>query len=640
MKTSEEITQAFFSFWEESPRNSKIIPNASLVPNNDPTLLFVNSGMFPIVPYLGGQEHPLGKRLCNMQRVIRTIDIDEVGDNRHLTFFEMIGNWSLGDFTKKEQISWCLELYVEKFGLDPKRLYITVWAGDETVPRDDEAIFLWQEAFKKYNINALFSDDITKIPEHLLEEKVADSYHIFAYGKSDNWWMRGARVCGELGGPSSEIFYDLGVKERHQEIYHINDDSGRFIEIGNNVFMEYALDESLNWKPLPQKNIDFGGGFDRIMFAVQNKNDAFATDLFKPIISFIEAISGKTYNPGVSPFEETRAFRIVADHARAATFILADNVIPSNKDQGYILRRLIRRMIRYALQLGIEQDFTAQVAIMVIEKMNPRYPYLALMQDEILKELAKEEARFRITLRKGLEELNKVSGDFEKFTGKKAFYLYETYGFPIEMILDELHIEKDAALQLQQEFNDEQEHHKQASRKGAEQKFTGGLSDHSLLTTRLHTAHHLLLKALQEVLGVDVKQKGSNITGERLRLDFNYFEKLSELQIQKIESIVNTKIKEGLFVTHITLPIAEAEAIGAEQEFGQKYPDKVIVYFISKNSDITSENYREKDYFSAEFCGGPHVTNTLELGDENQVFKIIKQESIGSGLRRIKAVLH
>lgn len=297
MKTSEEIRQGFLDFWSESPRNSKSVPNMSLVPNNDSTLLFVNSGMFPLVPYLAGQPHPLGTRIHNVQRCIRTKDIEDVGDNRHLVMFEMIGNWSLGDFTKEDQIKWCLELYVNRFGLDPKRLYISVWAGDEVVPRDDLAISLWKEAFKKYGVDAEFSEDITNIPSDLKEGEEW-KYRIFPYGRDANWWERG-HASGELGGPSSEIFYDLGVKERDQEQYHINDDSGRFIEIGNNVFMEYKLDENMAYEPLEKKNIDFGGGFDRIMFAVQDQVDVFATDLFQPMIKKIEELSGRSYKGGI-----------------------------------------------------------------------------------------------------------------------------------------------------------------------------------------------------------------------------------------------------------------------------------------------------------------------------------------------------
>lgn len=478
MKSSEQIKKAFLDFWTESPRNAKIVPNASLVPNNDSTLLFVNSGMFPLVPYLGGQPHPLGTRLCNVQRCIRTNDIEDVGDNRHLVLFEMIGNWSLGDFSKKDQIPWCMELYVERFGLDPKRLYVSVWGGDDVVPLDQQAIDLWKEAFKKYGVEAEFSEDISNIPDNV-EEGEKWKYRIFPYGRSDNWWERG-HAPGELGGPCSEIFYDLGIKERDQEIYHINDDSGRFVEIGNNVFMEYKLDENLNYNPLEKKNIDFGGGFDRIMFAVQNKNDAFSTDLFEPIIKKIEEISGKTYKSGIKIDKDTKAFRVVAEHARSATFILADGIVPSSKDQGYILRRLIRRMVRFALDLEIKENFTKVLSEAVIEKMKEGYPHLETNRQKILEEIEKEEIKFRNTLLKGIKEIEKFKQSGKTLNGVDAFHIYETYGFPFEMTLDEMGIsDKNEIKRVTEEYNAEKMKHQELSRSGAEQKFKGGLADSS-----------------------------------------------------------------------------------------------------------------------------------------------------------------
>jgi len=627
-KTSEEIREIFYDFWKNSVPNFKEIPNESLVPNNDSTLLFVNCGMFPLVPYLAGQPHPQGKRLFNIQRSIRTIDIDEVGDNRHLTLFEMIGDWSLGDFTKENQIPWLMELYVEKFGLDPHRLYGTVWAGDDAVPQDDVAIETWKKAFKKYGIKAEFTKDITQIPQSL-EEGKEWPYRIFPYGKSDNWWSRGVMVEGELGGPSAEIFYDLGVKEREQDKYHINDDSGRFLEIGNNVFMEYKLDKDLKWQELEQKNIDFGGGLERVMVAVQGVNDVFATDLFKPYIKFVEEISGQKYTPSVEITPITKAFRVIAEHGRAATFILGDRVLPSNKDQGYILRRLIRRMVRYGMKLGIKDDFTSLIGEQVIVKMKDIYPHLEENKEKILDGFNTEENKFKTTLKKGLKEIEKIKESGQQIDGKQMFHIYETYGFPPELTLEELAIEENDRNRFMKEFNKAQEDHKSLSRAGSKQKFQGGLADQSGETTKLHTTQHLLLKALQTVLGDSVKQKGSNITAERLRMDFNFDRKLTEEEISKVEEIVNEKIVEDIPVKRIEMPKEDAEKVGAEMEFGQKYPDVVSIYFVGDRNE----------FFSAEFCGGPHVERTGILGAGGKKFKIMKQENVGAGVKRLKAKL-
>lgn len=631
--TSKELRQKFIDFYLE--RGHSEAQNASLVPNTDSTLLFVNSGMFPLAKYLGGLPHPQGKRLVNLQRCLRTKydDMLEVGDNRHTLMFEMMGNWSLGDFFKKEQIPWVLKLHVDVYGLDPHRLYVSVWGGDDLVPRDDEAIIIWQEAFSEYGIEAEFCEDITAIPQDL-ESGKTHTARIFPYGESDNWWQRGD-AAGELGGPSSEIFYDLGEKEFDQEEYHINDDSGRFIEIGNNVFMEYQLDSDLNWQPLSQKNIDFGGGFERVLMCVQGKRDIFETDIYAPILEKIRAISGKEYEG-----EAKRFFRILADHSRAATFILADGVSPSNKDQGYILRRFIRRLVRFGKQLGIEGDFTADLAEDVISVMSDFYPHLEENRAQILQEISAEEAKFQQTLNKGLKEIAKIKTAGDKLTGEKAFYIYETYGFPLEMTFDELEIDEKQAELIEVEFNRAADSHRQQSRAGAEQKFTGGLADKSTETTALHTAHHLLLAALQQILGEHVHQRGSNITAERLRIDFSHPEKLTAEQISEVEELVNSWIDAKLNVARIELAKAEAEEIGAEMEFGQKYGDTVAVYFIGDFAAEPSsvEEIDQTKVISKEFCGGPHVENTSELAKLGK-FKIKKEQSSGAGVRRIKAVL-
>ncbi len=644
MKTSQEIRKAFFDFWTETPRNFKIIENVSLVPNVDSTLLYVNSGMFPLAPYLAGAHHPLGTRLCNFQRCLRTNydEMIEIGDNRHTLMFEMMGDWSLGDFTKADQIPWILELLVERYGLDPSRVYVTVFAGDDDAPRDDEAIEIWKKAFTKYGIDAKFSEDIYNVPTNIDDGKHW-AYRIFPYPKRKNWWER-AHAKGELGGPTSEIFYDLGQVEVPQEKYHVNDDSGRFIEIGNNVFMEYSLDEQLRWIPLTQKNIDFGGGFERIVMIAQDKADIFETDIYEPIIRRVEEISGKPYKTNGKKNEWTPSFRIIADHVRAAVFILGDGIKPSNKDQGYILRRFIRRLIRFGKKIGIEKSFVVDVAELVIDHMGGVYPHLAEGKESILENLRKEELSFAQTLNKGLREIEKYRDRTDVFTGETAFWIYETFGFPIEMIFDELAFSETRLVEIQNEYDKAEELHREKSRAGLEKKFRGGLADTSDLTTRLHTAHHLLLAALREVLGAHVHQRGSNITAERLRIDFSHDEKLSDGEVELIEKIVNEKIQEGWQVVMKTLPREKAEQIGAEMEFGAKYGDLVSVYFVLspeikvKDGEFNIYSKDAREIFSKEFCGGPHVSNTSELSLSGK-FKIVKQESVGVGTRRIKAVL-
>ncbi len=646
MKTSEQLRADFINFWTESPRNFKEVPNVSLIPNVDSTLLFVNSGMFPLAPYLGGQPHPLGKRLVDIQRCLRTNydEMIEIGDNRHTLMFEMIGDWSLGDFTKEDQIPWILEFWIKVCGMDPKRLYVTVFAGDDDAPRDTKAIELWQEAFAKYGVKAEFSEDIHNIPSNL-EEGQNWPYRIFPYPKKKNWWER-AHAPGELGGPTSEMFYDMGFIEKKDESYHVNDDSGRFIEIGNNVFMEYRLSPDMKWVPLEQKNIDFGGGFERVTMIVQGKKDIFETDIYESIVQKIEELSSKEYKTNGKDNEFTKYFRILADHSRAATFILADGVYPSNKDQGYILRRFIRRLIRYGLKLGIDRDFTKDLAIAVIEKMSYAYPHLKENENMIVDEIEKEEIKFRRTLELGLRHLQKIIQDQDLrsnkliFSGAQAFDLYETYGFPIELTLDELNLSEEDSQNLIKDFEVEEQKHRDQSRAGAEQKFKGGLADASEETTKLHTAHHLLLASLQKLIDPNIKQRGSNITVERLRMDFNFDRKLTPEEVQKVEDLVNSKINEKLEVRRVEMPKSEAEQIGAQMEFGLKYPDTVSVYVMGEKSAIDNKDWNSDRLFSKEFCGGPHVNNTWELSSEGtKKFKIVEQENVGAGIKRIKAKL-
>jgi alanyl-tRNA synthetase len=632
MLTSRQIREKFLTFWTESPRNCGVVPNLSLVPNVDSTLLFVNSGMFPLVPYLGGQPHPLGKRLCNFQRCLRTNyeDMLEIGDNRHTLMFEMIGDWSLGDFTKEQQIPWIMELWVKVYGMDPNRLYVSVFAGDDTAPRDTVAIETWKSVFRQYGVEAEFSEDVHNVPP-TVEQSKGWKYRIFPYNKKKNWWQR-AEAPGELGGPTSEMFYDLGVVERVQDTYHINDDSGRFIEIGNNVFMEYKLSPEMTWEPLEQRNIDFGGGFERVCMIVQNKTDIFESDIYSPIIDRVAALSGRSYKTDGAENSDTAAFRVIADHGRAATFILADGISPSNKDQGYILRRFIRRLVRFGRKLGLEHEFTRDVAATVIEALSHAYPHLEENREIILQKIHDEEVAFNQTLSKGLRELSKIQSQLapgQQISGEQAFFIYETYGFPLELTLDELKVSEEHAKAITKEFGEAEKRHRELSRAGAEQKFKGGLADQSRETTKLHTAHHLLLASLQKLIGPEIKQKGSNITAERMRMDFNIDRKLTPEEVTKVEALVNEQIQSNLPVLRVEMPREEAEALGAQMEFGAKYPDLVSVYFVGD----------QKNWFSAEFCGGPHVSNTGELAEGGKTFKIQKQENVGAGLKRIKAAL-
>lgn len=604
----------------------------SLVPNVDSTLLFVNSGMFPLAPYLGGQPHPLGKRLCNIQRCLRTNydEMLEIGDNRHTLMFEMFGDWSLGDFTKEQQIPWVMELWVRVLGMDPARIYVSVFAGDGTTPRDTVAIELWRKVFRQYGIEAEFCEDVTQIPPTLAQAK-GWKYHIFPYPKTKNWWQR-ANAPGELGGPTSEMFYDMGTIERTQDRYHINDDSGRFIEICNNVFMEYRLSQEMKWEPLAQKNIDFGGGYERVCMIVQNKSDIFEIDNYSLIIERVEALTGRAYKTDGKENSDTAAFRVIADHGRAATFILADGISPSNKDQGYILRRFIRRLVRFGRKLGLERAFTTEIATVVIDAFSYAYPHLEENRRVILDKIQEEEAAFNQTLSKGLRELSRIQSQLAPgatISGEQAFFIYETFGFPLELTLDELRVDEERAKAIHTEFADAERKHRELSRAGAEQKFKGGLADQSRETTKLHTAHHLLLASMQKIVDPNIRQKGSNITAERLRMDFNLDRKLTPEELVKVEELVNQQIRENLPVARIEMPREEAEQIGAQMEFGAKYPDLVSVYFIGDRAHC----------FSAEFCGGPHVTATAEIGEGAKRFKILKQENVAAGIKRIKGAL-
>jgi len=624
--TVSEVRSRYLAFFKA--RGHSIIPSAPIVPENDPTTLFTSSGMQSLVPYLLGQLHPEGSRLANSQTCFRAQDVEEVGDNRHTTFFEMLGNWSLGDYFKAEQLPWFYEFLTNKeegLGLDPERIYVSTFSGDEEsgMQADTEAIEIWKKV---------------GIPEE----------RIFSYGAKKNWWSRAGvpanMPVGEIGGPDSEVFYDFGIPHDKSfgEACHPNCDCGRFVEIGNSVFMQFIKKEDGTFGELPKKNVDFGGGLERLTAATRNNSDIFLTDIFDAAREVLESRSNKKYQGETS----IRSFRIILDHTRAATFMIASGIKPANTEQGYVLRRLIRRAIREADKLGIKDAVLADVAEGFGSAYVEQYPFVQKASQTIREELAKEEMQFRKTLAEGMRRFSKlktingvsieniktingVSIDkiktyngiplrVEKLSGQDAYVLFSTYGFPYELteeIATELGIGVD-----KESFEKAMKEHQALSRAGSEQKFKGGLADASEVTTRLHTAHHLLLNALQKVLGPGVHQRGSNITSERLRIDFSYGQKLTSDQIAEIEGIVNEKIDQAIPVAHDVMKKEDAEKLNAEHEFGATYPDMVSVYTIGD---------------SIEFCGGPHVSNTSELGH----FKILKEEASSAGVRRIKGVL-
>ena len=634
--TVADVRTRFLDFYAK--RGHAIIPSAPIVPENDPTTLFTSSGMQPLVPYLMGAEHPEGARLANSQMSFRAEDIEEVGDNRHTTFFEMLGNWSLGDYFKQEQLPWIFEFLTNKeegLGLDPEKLYVTVFGGDAEsgMTTDTEAVEIWKKIFNEKGIEAKFVELGT---EERGNEVGMQGGRIFAYGAKKNWWSRAGvptkMPAGEIGGPDSEVFYDFGLP--HDPAFgkecHPNCDCGRFIEIGNSVFMQFIKQEDGSFKELPKRNVDFGGGLERLTAATRDNPDVFLTDIFDAARAVLESRSNQTYR---NQIPITRSFRIILDHMRAATFMLASGIKPGNSEQGYILRRLIRRSIREADKLGIKEAVLAEVAESFGAAYVGQYPFVQAASAIIREELEKEEAQFRKTLANGLREFEKHVGFTKPYIEAEAvFDLYTTYGFPLEMT-EEMVRERGLSVDTEavQKLMDE---HQVKSRAGAAQKFAGGLADQSEQTVRYHTAHHLLLKALQQVLGPEVHQRGSNITAERLRIDFNYGQKMTDEQKAEVEKIVNEKIAEALPVIRTVMPRAEAEKLNAEHEFGANYPEQVTVYSIGPAS-ATESDPKFTEAFSIEFCGGPHASSTSELG----LFKIKKEEASSAGIRRIKAVL-
>ncbi len=581
--TAKQLKKKYLDFFKK--KGHTIIPSEPLIPENDPTVLFTNAGMHPLVKYLAGQKHPKGKRLANIQKCMRTQDIDEVGDATHTTFFEMAGNWSFGNYFKKEAIEWSFEFLTKELNLPIEKLAVSCFKGDKNCAKDEESAQMWLKL---------------GIPKD----------RIAFLGKKDNWWG----PVGESGpcGPDTEMFYWTGEKPAPKKFDPNNE---IWVEIWNDVFMEYNKNSDGSYSPLKQKNVDTGLGVERVVMVLQGKDNVFATELFQPIFEKLNELAKEKKSE-----KNVVSYRIMADHLRASVFILGDErgVAPSNVDQGYILRRYIRRTIRHGKKVGMPENFCLQVVDVIIKMYKDEYPILQQKKKFIVDELKKEEEKFERTLEKGLREFSKMAekGDID---GKGAFLLFQSYGFPLEMT-EEMADEKKIKVDVEGFFK-EYEEHKKLSKKGAEKKFKGGLADLSPETTKLHTATHLLNEALRKVLDSKIKQRGSNITPERLRFDFSFDRKLTDEEKQKVEDEVNRVIKAGMDVVRKELLLKEAEKLGAEKEFGAKYPDKVSVYFIG-------------DY-SKEFCGGPHVNNTKEIGH----FRIVKEQSSAAGVRRIKAVV-
>jgi len=612
--TAKEIRQRFIDFFVKKHAHAEI-KSASLIPENDPTVLFTTAGMHPLVPFLMGEEHPAGKRLVDYQKCLRTDDIDEVGDATHCTFFEMLGNWSLGDYFKEGAIKMSYEFLTSPvedggLGLDPDKLIVTCFAGDDDAPRDDDAAAVWESLGFTRAENA----------------KPGDKRLIFFYGKEENWWGP-AGMTGPCG-PDTEMFYALEGAEFGPDIDPANNDN--FVEIWNDVFMQYFKKEDGSFEPLKMQNVDTGMGLERVTAIMQGVDSFFETELYTTLRDKVNELS--TAEKQGDSEELLKSERIVADHMRAAVFILGDpwGVSPSNTDQGYILRRLIRRAIRHGKKLGVVGDFTDILGQVVIDMYKDVYPELEGHQERIIDALKMEEAQFQKTIEKGLREMNKIWRDDNEeakatpvVAGDKAFYVYETYGFPLEMIEEELEKNgyKIETEKFRKSFEEAKIAHQAKSRAGAEQKFAGGLADHGEEAKKLHTATHLLHQALKDVLGIDVNQKGSNITHERLRFDFSYGQKMTPEQKEEVEKIVNEQIKRELPVTFEMMTVDEAKKVGAIGLFESKYGDQVKVYSMG-------------DY-SKEICGGPHVSNTSEL----KGFKIKKEEASSAGVRRIKAVI-
>ena len=622
---TQEIRQKYLEFCQRN--GHAIIERAPLILHNDPTTLFTGSGMQPLLPYLLGQDHPKGTKLADSQTCLRAQDIEDVGDNRHTTFFEMLGNWSMGEYFKRQQIEWFFDFLTEIVGLDPHKIYVSCFIGDDknNIPRDDEAAQIWQEVFAKKGIEA----KIVELDSAENGDKLGmQGGRIFFYNDKENWWSRGGGIdstpIGDPCGPDSEVFYDFG-EQHHDASFgqaHPASDSGRFMEIGNQVFMQYRRLDDGSFEPLKRKNVDFGGGLERIAAAAIDSPDVFKISLLQPIIRKLESLSGKEYAT------HTASMRVIADHLRAAVFLAVDGCVPSNKEQGYVMRRLLRRAIRYSFDLGIEQNFLEEVVPVIADLYEADFPEVKENREQIIAVLVKEEKAFRQTLRKGLRQMRHYIDD--GLTGEELFMLYDTFGFPVELSTEEAYKQ---GIKLSDnwraEFDTRMAEQRQRSKTARKGQFSGGLEGHDPIHLKYHTATHLLGAALRKVLKApDLQQHGSNITSERLRFDFNH-DKLTLEEKQAVEDQVNAWIDADLPVSFAVYPTDEALKMGAIGAFGERYGDKVKVYSIGEGDNVVS----------FEVCGGPHVEHTGILAEGGKRFKITKEESSSAGIRRIKAIL-
>jgi len=625
---AQEIRNAYLKFFED--RGHSVISRAPLVLQDDPTTLFTGSGMQPIIPYLLGQPHEAGNRLVDSQTCLRAQDIEDIGDNRHTTFFEMLGNWSMGDYFKQQQIEWMFEFLSDVVGLDISRIYVTCYAGNERlgIAKDTEAASVWKKLFESKNLSSAEAEIGSE--EAGYSRGIRADERIFYYDGSKNWWSRNGNEdntpIGDPCGPDSEMFYDFGTPHNPQfgEHCHPNCDCGRFMEIGNNVFMAYKKVSEGEFEKLEKPNVDHGSGLERIAAAAINSPDVFKISLMWPIIEKLQTLSGKKYDA------HTESMRVIADHLRAATFLAVDGCVPSNKEQGYVMRRLLRRAIRFAFDLGVEQNFFEQIVPVVADLYHDDFPEVAQKRDEVIAVLVKEEKVFRQTLRKGLKQLEKFAEN--GLTGTELFTLYDTYGFPVELSTEEA-FKQDLKLSenWRHEFDAKMQEQRQRSQTAAKGTFKGGLGGQTLQHKKYHTATHLMYQALRDVLGDHVVQRGSNITEERLRFDFSHPEKVTREQLDEVERIVNEQIAKDLKVSFHEYPTPEAQKMGALGQFGDRYGDTVKVYKMIADG--------EDKPFSFEICGGPHVDHTLQLFEDGKKFKIVKEEASSAGIRRIKAVL-
>lgn len=626
---AQEIRKAYLDFF--GSRGHSVVNRASLVLKDDPTTLFTGSGMQPMIPYLLGEPHPKGKRIVDSQTCLRAQDIDDIGDNRHTTFFEMLGNWSMGDYFKKQQIEWMWEFLNEVVGLDTSKLYVTCYIGDPKygIEKDTEAAEVWTALFDSKELSSGQADIGSE--EDGYSRGMKDGERIFYYDGSKNWWSRNGAPentpVGDPCGPDSEMFYDFGTEHNPEfgEHCHPNCDCGRFMEIGNNVFMAYKKVDANTFVPLDKPNIDHGSGLERIAAAKLNDPDVFKISLMWPIIEKLQQLSGKTYE------DNTESMRVIADHLRAATFLAVDGCVPNNKEQGYVMRRLIRRAMVKAFDLGIEQNFAQEITPIIAGLYKNDFPEVLENEEAVVAILVKEEKAFRQTIRKGKHVVTKLSDN--GLTGEEIFTLYDTYGFPVELSVEEARIQNiEVSENWEQEFDAKMKEQRERSQTASKGTFKGGLGGQTEQHKKYHTATHLMYQALRDVLGDHVVQNGSNITEERLRFDFSHPEKVTPEQIAQVEQIVNEQIAKDLKVSFAEYPTKVArEEKGALGQFGDRYGETVKVYeMIADGADKP---------FSFEICGGPHVNHTLELTEGGKKFKIIKEESSSAGIRRIKAVL-